>query len=173
MKSFKTFFSENLTYHLMENIPINENVFRYGSEEFFNVIKEARGNIDTIPFTEEELDFLGTDIGSFGLYEGVEVPLDLPLIESDQNVKLNKPKRGGPKKFYVYVKNKNGNIIKVNFGDSSGLSAKINNPKARKAFVARHKCSQKKDKTTASYWSCRLPRYAKALGLSSGGNFFW
>ena len=52
--------------------------------------------------------------------------------------------------------------------------AKINNPKARKAFAARHKCSQKKDRTKASYWSCRLPRYAKQLGLSvknPGG--FW
>lgn len=31
----------------------------------------------------------------------------------------------------------------------------------------------KKDKTTAGYWACNLPRYAKQLGLSGGGNFFW
>ena len=87
---------------------------------------------------------------------------------------IGKPKRGGPKAYYVYVRDpKTKRIKKVTFG-SGGLRAKINNPKARKAFAARHKCSQKKDRTKASYWSCRLPRYAKQLGLSvknPGG--FW
>jgi len=85
---------------------------------------------------------------------------------------IGKPKRGGPKAYYVYVRDK-GKIKKVTFG-SGGLRAKINNPKARKAFAARHKCSTKTDRTKASYWSCRLPRYAKQLGLSvknPGG--FW
>jgi len=87
---------------------------------------------------------------------------------------LNKPHRGGSKKFYVYVRNpKTKKIKKVSFGDTSGLSAKINNPIARKAFSARHDCPNKKDKTKASYWSCHLPRYAKALGLKSNFSGFW
>jgi hypothetical protein len=87
---------------------------------------------------------------------------------------LNKPKRGGSKKFYVYVRNpKTKKIKKVSFGDTTGLSAKINNPQARKAFAARHKCAQKTDKTKASYWSCRLPRYASLLGLKSSFSGFW
>ena len=87
---------------------------------------------------------------------------------------LNKPKRGGSKKFYVYVRNpKTKKIKKVSFGDTTGLSAKINNPQARKAFAARHKCAQKTDKTKASYWSCRLPRYAKLLGLKSNFGGYW
>ena len=87
---------------------------------------------------------------------------------------LGKPKRGGPKAYYVYVRDpKTKRIKKVTFG-SGGLRAKINNPKARKAFAARHKCSQKKDRTKASYWSCRLPRYAKQLGLSvKNPGVFW
>ena len=84
---------------------------------------------------------------------------------------IGKPKRGGSKAYYVYVKDK-GKIKKVSFG-SGGLRAKINNPKARRAFAARHKCSQKNDRTKASYWSCRLPRYAKALGLGANKNTFW
>ena len=36
----------------------------------------------------------------------------------------------------------------------------------------RHKCDQQNDKTKASYWACRLPYYAKQLGLSGGGHFF-
>ena len=86
---------------------------------------------------------------------------------------LNKPKRGGSKKFYVYVRKPGGGIKKVSFGDTTGLSAKINNPAARKSFAARHKCSQAKDKTTPKYWSCRLPRYAKLLGLKSNFSGFW
>ena len=41
------------------------------------------------------------------------------------------------------------------------------------SFAARHNCSTQNDKTTPAYWSCRLPRYAKQLGLSGGGSFFW
>ena len=85
---------------------------------------------------------------------------------------IGKPKRGGSKKFYVYVRDK-GKVKKVSFGDTSGLSAKINNPAARKAFAARHDCKNKKDRTKASYWSCRLPRFAKLLGLKSSFSGFW
>ena len=90
-----------------------------------------------------------------------------------KNVKLNSPKRGGSKAYYVYVKNpKTGRVKKVSFG-SGGLRAKINNPKARRAFSARHNCPNKKDRTKAGYWSCNLPRYAKQLGLGANKNTFW
>lgn len=89
-----------------------------------------------------------------------------------KNPPIGKPMRGGSKKFYVYVKAPGGKIKKVSFGQA-GMSAKINNPKARKAFAARHDCKNKKDRTKASYWSCRLPRYAKLLGLKSNFSGFW
>ena len=89
-----------------------------------------------------------------------------------KKVKLNKPKRGGSKKFYVYVKD-GDKVKKVSFGDTTGLKAKINDPVARRAFSKRHDCPNKKDKTKASYWSCRLPRYAKLLGLKSSFSGFW
>ena len=86
---------------------------------------------------------------------------------------IGKPKRGGPKAYYVYVRDpKTKRIKKVTFG-SGGLRAKIRNPKARNAFAKRHRCSEKNDRTKASYWSCRLPRYAKQLGLGSNMNTFW
>ena len=90
-----------------------------------------------------------------------------------KNPPLNKPKRGGSKAYYVYVKDpRTKKVKKVSFG-SGGLKAKINNKKARNAFAARHKCSTKTDKTKAGYWSCRLPRYAKLLGLKSSFSGFW
>ena len=69
---------------------------------------------------------------------GKKVPNCVPeeeVKEADNSgKKLNDPKRGGKKKFFVYVKNDKGNVIKVQFGDTSGLSAKINNPAATKVF---------------------------------------
>jgi hypothetical protein len=91
-----------------------------------------------------------------------------------KEVALNKPKRGGPKKFFVYTRNpKTGKTIKVNFGGTTGLTAKINNPEARRNFASRHNCDQKNDKTKPGYWSCRLPRYAKLIGLKSSFGGFW
>jgi hypothetical protein len=93
----------------------------------------------------------------------------------NDNKPIGKPMRdtSGGKAYKVYVKDpKTGNIKTVRFG-SGGLRAKINDKKARDAFAARHKCSTKKDKTKAGYWSCRLPRYAKLLGLKSNFSGFW
>ena len=113
--------------------------------------------------------------------EGIKVPLDFPILEENiveaknDNKPIGKPMRdsSGGKAYKVYVRDPKTKKIKtVRFG-SGGLKAKINNPKARKAFAARHKCAQKNDKTKASYWSCRLPRYAKLLGLKSNFTGFW
>ena len=90
-----------------------------------------------------------------------------------KDVPLNKPKRGGSKAYYVYVRDpKTKKIKKVSFG-SGGLRAKIKNKEARNAFAARHNCKNKKDRTKAGYWSCNLPRYAPALGLGAKMNTFW
>lgn len=73
-----------------------------------------------------------------------------------RTVKLGKPMRGDVKKYKVYVKNpKTGNVVKVNFGDPN-MEIKRDNPKRKKAFRDRHNCAQKKDRTSAGYWSCRM-----------------
>ena len=238
--------SEGLKYHIDNNKPLTEHVFRAGSTNYFHLWAEARAL-----YTRGILDFSGDDLailtetqlGEFGIYEGKKVPLDFIMEEEEEypfeykgykynievlsnitndrgqklykisidrvgsyneytserdahidakreiddqlmfegktkpkkkNPPLNKPHRGGSKKFYVYVRNpKTKKIKKVSFGDTSGLSAKINNPTARQAFSKRHDCPNKKDKTKASYWSCRLPRYAKLLGIKSNFTGFW
>ena len=320
----KKLISENLAYHIDNNISLMENVFRIGSDAHLSMIKEARKlySRGVLDLCEEDEGLMETHLGEFDLYENEIVPLDLPMIElneridfdevltlrgikaeledeiaqlyrdmeqeaepeggeiadyygdqlnkledrlykvtkqindydmnedvSDKNfvkgievikqtlskeggaagleplvkelVKLGfkkdevvdllkkmttvkqhrdgdyillpleegrkkkkkkkekkdpplgKPKRGGSKAYYVYVRDpKTKRIKKVSFG-SGGLRAKIRNPKARKAFAARHKCSQKTDRTKPSYWSCRLPRYASQLGLGANMNTFW
>ena len=89
--------------------------------------------------------------------------LDEDAEYQGKKVKLNNPVRGGNKKFYVYVKNDKGNVIKVSFGDSTGLSIKRDDPERRKAFRARHNCDQKTDKTTAGYWSCKFWEKGKSV----------
>ena len=116
----------------------------------------------------------------YGEFETKPFSLDTIINEAKKakkkdNKPIGKPMRdtSGGKAYKVYVKDpKTGNIKTVRFG-SGGLKAKINDPKARQAFAKRHKCSTKKDKTKASYWSCRLPRYAKLLGLKSNFTGFW
>ena len=177
--------SENLRYHVENKLPLTENTFRYGSKSFLNLWAEARSLYlrEVIHVNDDDKEILEeTDLGNYGLYEGVQVPLDLLLLENEEleeaegkkkNPPIGKPKRGGSKKFYVYVRKPGGGIKKVSFGDTTGLSAKINNPEARRAFAKRHDCANKKDRTKASYWSCRLPRYAKLLGLKSSFSGFW
>ena len=179
----KDILSENLRYHVDKQLPLTENTFRYGSQSFLNLWAEARSLYlrEIIHVNDDDKEILEeTNLGNYGMYEGVKVPLDMPMLEEDEieeaekkkTPPIGKPKRGGSKKFYVYVKDK-GKVKKVSFGDTSGLSAKINNPEARRAFAKRHDCANKKDRTKASYWSCRLPRYAKLLGLKSSFSGFW
>jgi hypothetical protein len=178
--------SDDLQYHIDHNIPISENVFRHGSKKFFNIINEARQLWLSGFYHNDSDDFiLESEIGSFGQYQGRLIPLDLIMSDDDLNeseyqgkdVELGKPKRGGSKKFYVYVKDpKSGNIRKVSFGAKDGggsLSVKFKDPKRRKAFADRHNCKEKTDKTSAGYWACRLPRYAQSLGLGSNMNTYW
>ena len=121
-------------------------------------------------------DFLNES--NFGLYEGVTVPLEQPMIEfeEEKEPELNKPKRSsGDKKHVVYVRNpQTGNIKKIQFGDEKGgLTSKINDRDAARSFAARHNCDTKTDKLSPGYWACRLPKYAKSLGLKGGGSYFW
>ena len=170
--------SNELKYHLDNQIPLNESIFRISSNAHVKLFAEVRQLWEggKIQLSESDEYFMGTDAGKQGMYEGKLVPLDLPYImeaEKKKNPPLNKPKRGGPKAYYVYVRDpKTKKIKKVTFG-SGGLKAKIGNKEASQAFAKRHDCKNKKDRTKASYWSCNLPRYAKQLGLADPASRYW
>lgn len=93
------------------------------------------------------------------LIEYCKINDELKLNEGEyqgKKVQLNKPTKGDVKKYKVYVKNpKTGKVVKVNFGDKN-MEIKRDNPERKKSFRARHKCSEKKDKTKAGYWSCKF-----------------
>jgi hypothetical protein len=128
---------------------------------FVNHLRECYSNnlLENYEYTEDDLELISSDIGEFVMYENEMVPLDIIIVE-EENPPLNKPTRGGPKKFQVHVRDsKTGNIKKIAFGDTTGLSVKYDNPERKKAFAARHNCSGKTDKTSAGYWACRINKY--------------
>jgi hypothetical protein len=180
--------SEALQYHIDNGLTLTNNVFRVYSESYFDLVNEVRelfkeGKID---LNEDDRLMIESDLGIKIKIGKQYVYLDAPYISETEteedilaeakhhgkNVDLGSPFRtpGGPKKFAVYVKSKTGGVKKVTFGDPK-LKVKNANKKAAKSFRARHKCDQKKDRTTAGYWSCNVGRYAKQLGLSSSNSW--
>jgi len=165
--------SEELEYHINENLTLANNVFTVYSKRYFDLINEVRDlwMRDLIHLNEEDEQMVMSDIGKIALFEGEIVYLDAPIEDEVEDlfeakykgrtVTLNKPMQGDVKKFRVYVKNEKGNVIKVNFG-FGGTSAKgkvmrikKSNPERRKNFRARHNCDNPGPKTKARYWSCR------------------
>lgn len=184
--TYRITISEDLKYHLDNKIPLGESIFRISSNAHVKLFMEVRSlwEKDLIQLSEADEYFMSTDAGRQGLYEGKLVPLDLPYVmevdiieakkkNKKKNPPLNKPKRGGPKAYFVYVRDpKTKKVKKVTFG-SGGLRAKISNKEASQAFAKRHNCKDAKDRTKARYWSCNLPRYAKQLGLGEPSSRYW
>ena len=179
--------SDSLEYHVENELTLTNNIYRVYSEAYFNLVNEVRElwENDKIKLNEEDTLMVESDLGKKVKIDGEVIYLDAPfLVEEEEeeiideakhrgkNVKLNKPFRtpGGPKKFAVYVKTPGGGVKKVTFGDPN-LRVRNKNKGAAKSFRARHKCDQKKDRTTAGYWSCSVGRYAKQLGLSSSNSW--
>ena len=164
MKTFKEFFTLGVNKPTKEQI--QDYLDRLGSavrllsqkdlirsiEHYFKTIKNLkldRSGRKVLAFEEVCCDDCYDHIVEESEYQG-------------KKVKLNDPKRAsdGKKKFYVYVKNEKGNVVKVNFGqggDAKGGTMRIrkSNPDARRAFRARHNCDSPGPRHKARYWSCR------------------
>ena len=170
--------SHELRYHYENDISVVDNIFRPGSEKYFALIREAKMFRNTSIIKASDSDLLDSDIGSFAAYDGALVPLDFPQEYTEKiaakhkgkDVTLNKPKRGGSKKFYVYVKC-GDKIKKISFG-SKDMPMRVCNDKARKSFVARHRCAKKKDKCTAGYWACAMGRFPKMTGCKKSYRYW-
>lgn len=165
--------TEGITWHLQEGVPFDSPVYRVGTEKYFALMREARALYELglySPRTDFEKDLLESDLGSWGIYEGFRVPLDLPMQDEDlveaqykgREVELGKPKKGSGGKAYVYVRDpKSGNVKKVKFGssmpdamgDSDAAKAR------RKSFGDRHNCADKDDRTKPGYWACRSTKF--------------
>ena len=101
-------------------------------------------------FREETIDEICEECN---LYENLVVEA---AEYQGKKVKLNDPIRTSEnpnKKFKVYVKNDQGNVVVVRFGDPN-MEIKRDDPKRRKNFRARHGCDNPGPKWKAKYWSC-------------------
>ena len=167
--------SDSLKYHMDNGLSLTNNVFRVYSESYFDLVNEIRElyNEGKIELNEEDRLMVESDLGRKVKVGKEYIYLDAPYIYETKEDILSESKvhktSGGLNKFAVYVKNKTGGIKKITFGDSN-LKVISENKKEAKSFKTLHKCSQKKDRTTAGYWSCNVGRYAKQLGLSSSNS---
>lgn len=196
--------SEAVKYHLDNKISFTENVFRPGSDKFFELIREAKKLYALgmyVPADEWEIDLLESDIGEKVMFEGKEVILDFPFEEEAEHIDEASAKRsvkgtgtkvrggvkihpvneeGDPTEGHgigkpfragsggaVYVRTGDGGVRKVNFSQS-GMKKRYMEPSRVRSFIARHHCLTNKDKTSASYWACRWPRY-----FSNSGKTWW
>ena len=163
--------SEGLKHHIDAATPLTNNIYRVGSKEYFNIMREARLAYKSgtyKPLNEEEEQMLNSDLGEWAMFEGERVPLDFPMYIENLNEKKKKKKKkdppigkptkntGGGKKYKVFVRTPSGRIRKITYGDSKGgLKGNWNSAEARKSFASRHNCAEKKDRTKAGYWACR------------------
>ena len=123
MKTFGSRLIEDIVaYHVDNKNPLFENQMRPFSDSYFQLFREVRnlyreGKYE--PVDSFEQDLLESDIGEVLIIDGKKVPLDHIIEEPDKDVELNKPKAGGDKKYYVYVRDpQTKNIKKVQWGDT-------------------------------------------------------
>lgn len=59
------------------------------------------------------------------------------------------------KKYTVLVKDKDGKIVRVHFGQKGAEDFRMHKDKKRReSFRNRHNCDDKKEKTRPGYWNC-------------------
>jgi cytidyltransferase-like protein len=131
-----------------------------GGDDLFICHKCGHDNIDEYD-VENEQDL--KEFTSF-LKEYNQQLSESKLTEAEyqgRKVQLGKPMQGDIKKFKVYVKNNKGKVVKVNFGFGGSsakgkrMNIKVNNPKRRAAYRARHNCANPGPRWKANYWSCK------------------
>ena len=108
MKTFGSRLIEDVVaYHVDNKLPLYENQMRPFSDSYFQLFREVRnlwreGKYEAVDSFEKEL--LESDIGEVLIIDGKKVPLDHIMEAEEKDVELNKPKAGGSKKYYVYVR---------------------------------------------------------------------
>jgi hypothetical protein len=76
--------SEGINYHFKQNIPFTQNIYRPGSQNYFELYNEVRmlceNGLLVLEGDDKEL-IEETDIGLWGEVDGKKVPLDFPIEE--------------------------------------------------------------------------------------------
>ena len=148
----------------------DQDVAKASEEEVQNLtVESSYDDFSKVEFALAKIDHLSSKISDVEMLEYSDSE-DWECETQAEKKTLNKPFRlpsGSKKKFGVYVKNDKGNVVKVTFGDPN-MEIKRDDPARRAAFRARHNCDQKKDKTTAGYWSCKFWSSKSVTDLMKG-----
>ncbi len=161
---------ETLDYHINEGFSLANSVLMTGSDkyhEFINFAREKHSNGEISVNESDRFILENLRTGEKAMWK--------PRGGKPQEVVLHSPERGNlaGRKFYVFVptdkKDEESGLPLariLGFGDPNA-TIKNEDPARSKSFLARHKCSTKKDTNTAGFWSCNVHMYWKALGLKS------
>lgn len=129
--------SEGMNYHVNNELPIRESVYRPGSKAFFSFILEAKKAYDSNLISVDPLDrdLLLTDIGEYGIYAEHTVALDYPIPEEldmfgNLDEKRKRKKRKKKKRSGSYYKNKKVKLNKParNSGSGGKFVVYVRNP---------------------------------------------
>ncbi|MEC7617743.1 MAG: DUF5824 family protein, partial [Bacteroidota bacterium] len=115
---------------------------RYGERWIVKLTETYDKMMEKVPCCEECEDLFDHVIME-AEYQGKKVKLNDPIRTSENP----------NKKFKVYVKNDQGKVVVVRFGDPN-MAINRDDPERRKSFRARHNCDDPGPKTKARYWSC-------------------
>ena len=91
--------SEGLKHHIDSKTPLTDNIYRIGSDSYFEVISEARKAYNEgiyTPLNEEEKELLESDLGEWTTFKGERVPLDFPMYTETLDEKKKKSKKKDP-----------------------------------------------------------------------------
>ena len=84
--------SESLRYHIDNNRPLTEHLYRAGSKKYFELFSEARDlySRNIINLSGDDLEIINeTNLGHFGVLENNrKVPLDYPMLCEGERMKL-------------------------------------------------------------------------------------
>lgn len=102
--------SDYLMYHLQNEIPLNENIFRYGSDAWCDLIQEAKVLYEEgiLEFSDEEIEIINDDTGKIKIINGEKFILNTPFINTNKDI---------DKKYFVYICEDDNIIRKIYFSD--------------------------------------------------------
>jgi hypothetical protein len=151
---------KNVSYVVKEDVELDEAKYQKLSahDKFKNSMKRAGYDMDAGAKRLQDLLAKQKKEREEREKQGVAEGIELQEAEKGgRKVQLNKPFRtsDGKGKFAVYTKNEKGNVVKVNFGDTTGLTIKTGNPDRRRNFRARHNCDNPGPKHKARFWACK------------------
>jgi len=167
--------SEGISYHIENDLSISESIYRIGSDSYLALINEMRSlyNQGKLTVCEDDqfiLEKLQT--GKKGIYKDSKTKKEIKVTLDDPQLAPKSIKN----LYYVYRASPSGKKINglpqaiiIGFGERNNpdVRTKHQDPGKRAGFLARQRCSDKKDPYKSGWWSCNIHKFWKQLGLSS------